>query len=236
MTLQYCQLLHSTHFTQAHAAMREGARLFSSFSFWLDATLWQELLKRLRALDCASYKGFSTSENTAVTSKEHPARTEVAYNLLNSMNCLAVGTILSMVLQPFSSFAEHGLHSPSTTMGSRRQPKSGKQTRWAAKEASKAFYGYPQAGVSGKSYTVHHLLKWVAVIVLVATGHGSLASRVVHSLLTPLDYAMIIHSLVGFKTQKIRSGSPHRFNFLREWCRLGTRLSISCCPFLCELS
>ena len=149
MTLQYCQLLHSTHFTQAHAAMREGARLFSSFSFWLDATLWQELLKRLRALDCASYKGFSTSENTAVTSKEHPARTEVAYNLLNSMNCLAVGTILSMVLQPFSSFAEHGLHTytlPPPQWAYVDSQKNGKQTRWAVKEASKPSMGTHEQG------------------------------------------------------------------------------------------
>ena len=45
----------------------------------------------------------------------------------------------------------------STMMGSRKLPKSGKQTRWEANEASKAFYGYPQAGVSGKSYTAHLL-------------------------------------------------------------------------------
>ena len=67
-------------------------------------------MKQLLALDCISYEGFSTSGNTAVTSQEHPARTEVAYNLLDGMNRLAVGTMLSMVLQPFSSFAEHGLH------------------------------------------------------------------------------------------------------------------------------
>jgi len=29
------------------------------------------------------------SGNAAVTSQEHPARTEVAYNLLDDMNCLA---------------------------------------------------------------------------------------------------------------------------------------------------
>jgi len=54
---------------------------------------------------------------------------KVAYNLLDGMNRLAMGSILSMVLQPFPSFAGHGSHSPSTTMGSRRQPKSGKQPR-----------------------------------------------------------------------------------------------------------
>jgi len=50
------------------------------------------------------------SGNAVVTSQEHAARTEVAYNLLDGMNHLAMGTILSMVLQPFSSFAEHSLH------------------------------------------------------------------------------------------------------------------------------
>ena len=33
--------------------------------------------------------------------------------------------------------------------------KNGKQTRWAVKEASKAFYGYPRAGVGSKWYTAH---------------------------------------------------------------------------------
>ena len=72
--------------------------------------MWKQLLKQLLALNCASYEGFSTSGNTVVTSQEHAARTEVAYNLLDSMNRLAMGTILPMVLQPFSSFTEHGLH------------------------------------------------------------------------------------------------------------------------------
>ena len=58
-------------------------------------------MKQLLALDCISYEGFSTSGNTAVTSQEHPARAEVACYLLDGMNRLAVGTILSMVLQPF---------------------------------------------------------------------------------------------------------------------------------------
>ena len=63
--------------------------------------LWRQFLKRLLALDCGSCEGFSTSGNAVVTSREHAARTEVAYNLLDSMNRLAMGTILSMVLQPF---------------------------------------------------------------------------------------------------------------------------------------
>ena len=138
--------------------MHEGARLFSSVSFWLDKGTRQQLLKWLLALDCANYEGFSTLRNAVFTPQQHAARTEVTYNLLDGMIHLAMGAILSMVLQPFSSFAEHGLHSPSTMMSSRRQPKNGKQTRWVAKEASKAFYGYPQAEVSGKSYIVH--LSW----------------------------------------------------------------------------
>ena len=47
---------------------------------------------------------FSTSKNVVFTSQEHAARTEVTYNLLDGMNRLAMGTILS------SSFTEHGLH------------------------------------------------------------------------------------------------------------------------------
>jgi len=97
------------------------------------------------------------SGNTVFTSQQHAARTEVAYNLLDSMSHLAMATISSMVLQPFSSFTEHSLHSPSTMMGSRRQPKNRKQTHWVTKEASSAIYGYPWAGVSGKLYTVHLL-------------------------------------------------------------------------------
>ena len=85
--------------------------------------LWRQLLKRLLALDCASCEGFSKSGNTVFTSQEHAARTEVACDLLDGINRLAMGT---MVLQPSSSFAEHGLHSPSTTMGSRRQLKKQK--------------------------------------------------------------------------------------------------------------
>ena len=34
---------------------------------------------------------------TSQTSQDHAARTEVAYNLLDGMNRLAMGTVLSMV-------------------------------------------------------------------------------------------------------------------------------------------
>ena len=46
-------------------------------------------------------------------------------------------------------------HVHSSTPTKVRPTKNGKQTRWTAKEASQAFYGYPQAGVSGKWYIVH---------------------------------------------------------------------------------
>jgi len=35
--------------------------------------------------------------NAVFISQEHAARTEVAYNLLDGMNCLTMSTILSMV-------------------------------------------------------------------------------------------------------------------------------------------
>ena len=93
--------------------MREGARFFPVLAFDLIRecyTLW-----RLLSLDYASCEGFSTLGNAVVTSQEHAAKTEVVYNLLGGMNCLAMnrlamGTVSCMVLQPFSSFAEHGLH------------------------------------------------------------------------------------------------------------------------------
>ena len=45
--------------------------------------LWQQLLKRLLALDCASCEGFSTSGNAVVTSQEHAARTEDGWHELS---------------------------------------------------------------------------------------------------------------------------------------------------------
>ena len=122
--------------------------------------MWRQLLKRLIALDCVSCEGFSTSGNAVFTSQEHAARTEVAYNLLDGMNRLAMGHGYYIIhgLAAFFQLRKARLTpSPSTMMGSLRQQKNGKQTRWAAKEASKAFYGYPRVGVSGKSYAVHLL-------------------------------------------------------------------------------
>jgi len=111
MRLQYCQLLGSIHYTRVDHKPRcaKAQDCFPVLAFE-NATLWRQLLKRLLALDCDSCEGFSTSGNAVFTSQEHAARTEVAYNLLNGMHRLAMGTIFFMVLQHFSSFAEHGLH------------------------------------------------------------------------------------------------------------------------------
>ena len=123
------------------------------FQFWLDKgtircgnNFWSDFLRSI-------VLGFSTSGNAVFTSQEHVARTEVTYSLLDSMNCLAMGHGY-YIIYGLAAFTEHGfIHSPSTMMGSHRQPKNGKQTCWVVKEASKAFYRYPRAVVNGKSYT-----------------------------------------------------------------------------------
>jgi len=46
-------------------------------------------LIRERYVVATTSEGFSTSGNAVVTSQEHAARTEVAYNLLDDMNGLA---------------------------------------------------------------------------------------------------------------------------------------------------
>jgi len=71
--------------------------------------LWRQLLKRLLALDCASYESFSKSGNTVVTVTEHAARPDVPYNLLDCMNHLAT------FFQLFKAWLAR-VHSPSTTM------------------------------------------------------------------------------------------------------------------------
>ena len=75
--------------------------------------LWRQLLKRLLALDCASCEGITMSGNTVVTSQEHAARSEVAYNLLNGMNWLAVFIQLCKARLTC-------IHSPSTPVVSHR--------------------------------------------------------------------------------------------------------------------
>jgi len=68
--------------------------------------LWQQLLKRLLALDCTSYEGFSTSGNTFVTvtgtCKLKGQRSFIAYNLLEGMNHIA----------SFFQLHKNGLHVP----------------------------------------------------------------------------------------------------------------------------
>ena len=146
------------------------------FSFWLDKgtlrcgnNFWSTFLCSIvlfvKAFQCQETQ-FSPNRNM----KQEQRSLTICWTAWHDgMNRLAMGTILSMVLQPFTSFAEHGLHSPSTTMGSHRQSKNGKQTLWAAKEASIVFYGYVPGG-RGERRIVHStssLLKWIAVIVLV---------------------------------------------------------------------
>ena len=88
--------------------------------------MWRQLLKRLIALDCAFCEGFSTSGNAVFTSQEHAARTEVAYNLLDSMNRLAMGHGYYIIRGLAAFFQLRGARltpSPSTMMVSLRQPK-----------------------------------------------------------------------------------------------------------------
>ena len=107
----------------------------------------------------SSCEGFSRSGN--ITTQQNASTTEVAYNLLDPWKAW-------IVLQPFPSFAKHGLHTYNLP-GSRRLPKNRKQTHWMAKEASKAVYGYP---MSGKWYIVHLLSDLSTVI-----WHTSLVTR-----------------------------------------------------------
>ena len=153
--------------------MHEGASLFSSFSFSLDKgtlhcgdNFWSDFLCSIvlvvKAFQC---QGMQLSLHT---------RTEVAYNLLDSMKHLAMDTILSKVLQPFSSFTEHSLHSPSTTMGSRRQPKQGKQIRWVAKEASK-----PSMGTCGQGWAAN-CTQYIFSPVVIVLVQDMEAPRLIH--------------------------------------------------------
>ena len=141
--MQYCQLLRSTHFThKLRCAKAQDCFPVSAF----------DLIR-----EC--YVVATTSEATSVfTSQQHAARTEVAYNLLDSMNHIAMGTILSMVLQPFSSFAEHGSHSPSTMMDSRRQPKNGRLVGRRRRLQSLLRVRVP-AGRGGRQILLSSLLK-----------------------------------------------------------------------------
>ena len=100
----------------------DARRLFSSFSFWLDKgtlrcgdNFWSDSLRSIELV----VKTFQRQETqfSPQISQDYAARTEVAHNLLDGMNRLAMGTILSMVLQPFFNFAEYGLHAYTLTRG-----------------------------------------------------------------------------------------------------------------------
>ena len=175
--------------------MREGARLFSSFSFWLDKGMlrcddnfWSNFLHSIVLvmktfhLHCNLTGTYSKNRGRLQSVGRHGSSCHGYYNIHG----------LAAFFQLCRARLTR-LHSPSTTMGSRGRPKNRKQTRWEAKEASKTFYGYPWAGMSSKSYTVH-LFSWNVL--------DMKALRLVHRQLTPLNYAVIVRSVVGFKPKK----------------------------------
>ena len=141
--------------------MREGARLFSSFSFWLDKGMlhcdinfWSNFLHSIVLV----MKAFHRHCNLTGTYSKNRGRLQSVGR--HGSSCHGYYNIhgLAAFFQLRKARLTR-LHSPSTTMGSRGRPKNKKQTRWEAKEASKTFYGYPWAGMSSKSYTVH-LFSW----------------------------------------------------------------------------
>ena len=150
MRLQYCQLLCSTHFNHKLRCFKaQDCFPLSAFDLIRERYVVATTSEATSWLDCVSCEGFSTSRNAVFISQQHAARTEVTYNLLDGMNRLAMGTFLSMVLQPFSSFAEHGLHSPSTTMGSVDSQETGSRLVGRRRMLQK-----PSTGVRGQ--------RWVA--------------------------------------------------------------------------
>ena len=117
----------------------------------VNATLWRQLLKQLLVLGSASYEAFSKAGNTVVTVTG--TRSEDRCHLQS----------VGIVLQLFSRFPKHGLRAYTLPppLSSHRLPKNGKQTLWTVKEASQAFYGYPQTEVSGKMvHSTSSLPKW----------------------------------------------------------------------------
>ena len=159
--------------------------------------LWWQLLKRLLTLDCASCEGFSTSRNAFFISKEHAAGTEVAYNPLDGMNCLAMGTIYYP--WSFSSFAEHGLHAytlpPPRWAHLDSQKKTGSRLigRWRRLRK-------PSMGSCGQGWAANRTQYIFSPEMSshdhACAGHGSLAtcSQVVNT--------AGLHSLVVFKPKK----------------------------------
>ena len=162
--------------------MREGARLFSSFSFWLDkginATSWRQLLKQLLALDWSSCEGFSMSGNTVFTScsKDRGRLQSVGWR---ESSCHGY-----YIIHGFAAFFQlcrarlSRLHSPSTTMSSCRQPKKWEADSLGGEGGLKSLLWVPVG--RGERQIVHStssLLKWVTVIVLVL---DTKALRLVH--------------------------------------------------------
>ena len=145
MTLQYCQLLHSTHFTHKLQCAKVSD-CFSSFSLWVDKgtlrcgnNFWSDLLCSIALV----VKVFNVKKYSCYLTGTCSKKWEVTYSLLDGMKWLAAFIQLRKAWLTC-------IHSPSTMVVSHRLPKNGKQTRWMAKEASKAFYGYPWGGESGK--------------------------------------------------------------------------------------
>jgi len=133
--------------------MRKDARLFSSCSFWLDKgtlrggdNFWSDFLRLIVLV----VKAFQRQEKQFSPRKNMQQEQR---SLLDGMNRLAMGTILSMVLQSFSSFAEHSLHAytlPSTAMGSRRQPKTGSRLVGQRRRLQK-----PSMGTRGQGWAAN---------------------------------------------------------------------------------
>jgi len=151
--------------------MREGARFFPSFSFWLDKgtlrcsdNFWSDLLHWIVLVVKAFQRQetqFSLHRNTQQEQKSLTICWTAWIVLL-----LAMGTILSMVLQP------------STMIGLLRQPKKREADSLGGKGGFKSLLWVPAGrGEWQIIRSTPSLLKWVAVIVLVLDME---ALRVVH--------------------------------------------------------
>ena len=133
---------HTLDSCRSQAAMREGARLFSSFSF------------------CERYvlKAFQRQESSFHLTGTYHSKNRGRLQSVGWHESSCHGYYIIHGLAAVFQLCRAQLtclHSPSTMMGSRRQPKNGKQTHWVAKETSKTFYGCLHSGISGKSCTVN---------------------------------------------------------------------------------
>jgi len=118
--------------------------------------LWQQLLKRLVALDCASCESFSTSGNschlTGTCSKNRGHLQSVGRH---ESSCHGYYIILGLAAFFWLRRARLTcLHSPSTTMGSRRHPKkNGKHADSLGGEGFKSLLWVPTG--RGEQQIVH---------------------------------------------------------------------------------